>query len=709
MQRGQYVIGTGATKARLLPPLLAAALLAIAVYAQFCCPQGFSAVRNLLFDAYMAVFPAAPQAPVTIVEIDEQALMEHGPWPWPPATLGTLLERLAVADARMAALTLIPSTVDEHGARRGRAPSAREPASASTPLAEGLALLPTVVGYALTDQGGSAAPPPRRVGLALVGVAPPRLHKRLPASLLPSAASTGAAAGLGALNVFPDRDGRVRRMPLVVQMGDELFPSLSAEVLRVATGAGSYLVRAAADAGADAPLSIRIGARIVPLDGNGEIWLHYAPRAALPVLGAAEVMAGEVPARQLADRIVLVGVSAPGIGSPVVSPSGEGLSAAVIHAQAVSQLLAGAHPVRPGWAPGAEAIAGALVSLLLILLSLRVRGAWLVLSGLMLMAAVLAGGFWSFRQHLLLFDALTPAATIVAVFTVLSLSSYIVTERERRFIERAFSSFVSPNLVRYLMRHPEQLRLRGERRECSFVMTDLAGFTPMVERSEPEALVDLLNEYLDGLIRIAFQHDGTLERIVGDAVSVHFSAPVVQPDHAARALACALDIDRFAADFSARMRRDGFAFGDTRIGVHTGEVIVGNFGGRSHLDYRAFGDPINTTARLESANRFFGTRIAVSARTAAQCRQTPLRPIGSLILKGKRTPIETFTPLAEQEIASGLADAYARAYRLTERREPSARAAFEDCAARFPHDAPAHYHLERLRRGEVGVEIRLEK
>jgi adenylate cyclase len=693
----------------LLPPLLAAALLALAVYAQFCCPQGFSAMRNLLFDAYMAVLPAAPQAPVTIVEIDEQALMEHGPWPWPTATLGTLLERLATAGAGTAALTMIPSTEDGHGAHSGPDRHVRGPGAPPDPLAEGLALLPTVVGYALTDQGGSAAPPPRRVGLAVVGVAPPRLHKRLPASLLPSAASVDTAAGLGALNVFPDPDGRVRRMPLVVQMGDELFPSLSAEVLRVATGAGSYLVRAAADAGADAPLSIRIGARIVPLDDNGEIWLHYAPRAALPVLSAAEVMAGALPAPRLADRIVLVAVSAPGIGSRVVSPSGEALSAAMIHAQAVSQLLAGAHPVRPRWAPGAEAIAGALASLLLILLSLRVRGAWLVLSGLLLVAAVLAGGFWSFRQHLLLFDALTPAATIVAVFTVLSLSSYVVTERERRFIERAFSSFVSPNLVRYLMRHPEQLRLRGERRECSFVMTDLAGFTPMVERSAPEALVDLLNDYLDGLIRIAFQHDGTLERIVGDAVSVHFSAPVVQPDHAARALACALDIDCFAADFAARMRRDGVAFGDTRIGVHTGEVIVGNFGGRSQLDYRAFGDPINTTARLESANRFFGTRIAVSARTAAQCGQTPLRPIGSLMLKGKRTPIETFTPLAEQEMASGLADAYARAYRLAERHDPGARSAFEDCAARFPHDALAHFHLERLRRGEVGVEIRLEK
>jgi adenylate cyclase len=696
---------------RLLPPLLATVLLALAVYAQICCPQVFSSMRNLLFDAYMAVFPAAARAPVTVVEIDEQALADYGPWPWPQAILSRLLERLAAAGAETVALTLIPAEISE---RERSAPPARAegdsgPDMSKDRLAVALPLAPSVIGYALTAQGGSAAPPPRAAGLAMVGAAAPRLHSHLGGTLLPPAESVRAAQGLGALNVLPDRDGRLRRVPLVVQWGEELYPSLAAEVLRVATGAGSYVVRIADDAATDVPLSIRIGPRTVPLNDNGEIWLHYAPRSSLPVLGASEVLAGEVPALLVAERSVLIGVSAPGIGSAVTSPLGESLSAAVIHAQVLSQLLTGAHPMRPHWAGGAEALAGALGSLLLILLSFRVRGAWLVVTGLLLVAAVLAGGFLLFREHLLLFDALTPGITIIAVFTTLSLAGYVVTERERRFVERAFSSFVSPNLVRHLMRHPEQLRLRGERRACSFVMTDLAGFTPLVERAAPESLVDLLNQYLDGLIRIAFAHDGTLERIVGDAVSVHFSAPVVQPDHARRALDCALAIDRFAADFAERMRGEGVPFGDTRIGVHTGEVIVGNFGGRSQLDYRAFGDPINTTARLESANRFFGTRVAVSADTAAQCPQTPLRPIGALILKGKRNPIETYTPLAQTEIDSGLAAAYDQAYHLAEQRHPRALAAFEECAARFPEDGLVRSHLQRLRGGGSGVEIRLEQ
>jgi adenylate cyclase len=679
-----------------LPPLLASALLALLLYAQVYCPQLFSTMRNLLFDAYMTVFPAAPAAPVTVVEIDEQALERYGAWPWPSDTLDALLERLAKAGAGQVALTMIATG------------PAQRPATAD-PLTRGLARLPTVLGYALVDQGGSSVPPPRSVGLAVVGDAPASLRRPLSASLQPASARMHAAAGSGVLNVFPDRDGRLRRVPLLVQMGEELLPSLAAEVLRVATGAGSYLVRVGGSAGADAPLSIRIGERTIPLDDNGEIWLHYAPRGAVPAHSAAQVLAGAVPSSLLAGRLALVGVSAPGIGSPVTSPLGESLSAAVIHAQAVSQLLTGTHPWRPHWAPGAEALAGTLGSLLLILLSLRTRGGWLVLTGLALVTTVLVGGFWLFHRRLLLFDAAIPGITIVAVFTTLSLAGYVLAERQRRFVQRAFSSFVSPNLVHYLMRHPEQLRLRGERRECSFVMTDLAGFTPLVESTAPEALVDLLNQYLDGLIGIAFAHDGTLERIVGDAVSVHFSAPVVQPDHARRALACALEIDRFAAAFAERMQRAGIPFGHTRIGVHTGDVIVGNFGGRSQLDYRAFGDPINTTARLESANRFFGTRIAVSADTVTRCPPTPLRPVGALVFRGKQRPIETYTPLAANEIAAGLADSYGRAYALAAAQAPAALAAFEACAMRFPQDGLVRFHLERLRAGGRGIEIQLEK
>ena len=208
----------------------------------------------------------------------------------------------------------------ERSAPPGGAEGDSGPEMSKDRLAVALALVPSVIGYALAAQGGSAAPSPRAAGLAMVGAAAPRLHSHLGGTLLPPAESVRAPQGLGALNVLPDRDGRLRCVRLVVQWGEEVYPSLAAEVLRVATGAGSYVVRIAADAVTDVPLSIRIGPLTVPLNDNGEIWLHYAPRASLPALGAAEVLAGGVPPPPVAERIVLTR----GVAKPRQEPAGSG-------------------------------------------------------------------------------------------------------------------------------------------------------------------------------------------------------------------------------------------------------------------------------------------------------------------------------------------------------------------------------------------------
>ncbi len=749
---------------KLLPPMLASLVLAALVCAQLWYPETFAALRNRVFDGHMTLFPATPEGPLAVVEIDEESLARHGPWPWDMETLDTLLDGLGASGAALAALAVIPSDSDPcpSGCAPVPEPSGGAVSRGPDPVVAGLRAPPSVIGFALTDRGGSADPPPRRAGLAMLGD-PVDLRTALPASLLPAHASLNHAAGVGALNVFPDADGRLRRVPLLVQMGTELYPSLLSETFRLATGEPAYLVRAN-PAGVDPPLLLKVGPAVIPLTRDGEVWLHYGPRGGFPVVSADAVLAGELPAGILDGRIVLIGVSAPGFGAVFTSPRDEAFGPAEVYAQAFAQLLSGAHPSRPGWALGAEVTVGAAGSVILLLLSLWRPGVWLVAPGVLLVAGVYAGGLSLFRSHLLLIDGAMPALTIGAVLAALTLAGYVIAERERRWIQSAFSSYISPNLVRHLVRHPEELRLRGERRECSFVMTDLAGFTAMVERFPPEELVDLLNGYLEALVSIVFSFDGTVERIVGDAVSAHFSAPVRQPDHAQRAVDLALAIDRFASDFSATMQARGVPFGQTRIGVHSGEVIVGNFGGRSHLDYRGFGDPINTTARLESANRHFGTRIAISADTLARCeglaacrtwgnrsegvgergqfgselrrivgsmqrksepRWTALplpqpihprsdrlletRSIGELILKGKTRPIAVFTPLTPDEIETGLAAAYREAYALAEREDAGALAAFESCAARFPTDGLTCFHLERLTRGMRGVVIPLEK
>jgi adenylate cyclase len=239
---------------------------------------------------------------------------------------------------------------------------------------------------------------------------------------------------------------------------------------------------------------------------------------------------------------------------------------------------------------------------------------------------------------------------------------------------------------------------------CSFIFTDLADFTAMMELGEPARAVALLNDYLDAMLAIVFRHEGTLDRIVGDAIAVLFSAPVAQPDHCQRALDCALEMDRFATTYAARLQAQGVAWGVTRIGVHSGEVIVGNFGGKTLFDYRALGDAVNTASRLEGANKLLGTRVCVSQATLAGCAGVPVRPIGRVLLKGKSLPVQVFEPLATLDPHSYAdADAYASAMHLLQSGEAdnlqAARAAFEVLATRYPYDSLLALQLQRLRQG----------
>src|SRR5215470_4688030 len=214
--------------------------------------------------------------------------------------------------------------------------------------------------------------------------------------------------------------------------------------------------------------------------------------------------------------------------------------------------------------------------------------------------------------------------------------------------ERAHASlsrYFSPNLAQRLANDTDAVDLGGQRREIATLFTDITSFTALVETLEPEVLGPLLNEYLTGMTDIVFAHDGTVAKIVGDALHVLFGAPGEQPDHAARAVACALTLDEYAEVFRKRCREKDVALGTTRIGVHAGPAIVGNFGGGRFFDYTAYGDTINVAARLEAANKQLGTRICVSEIVAGKVADFHGRPVGDLVLRGKTEALRAFEPM----------------------------------------------------------------
>ena len=314
------------------------------------------------------------------------------------------------------------------------------------------------------------------------------------------------------------------------------------------------------------------------------------------------------------------------------------------------------------------------------------------------------------------FDFVTKPIDFVDLETTIAKTlRYIAFLREARerqaAAERAHASlsrYFSPNLAQRLASEAGGLELAGQRRDVATLFTDITSFTALVETLEPSVLGPLLNEYLTGMTDIVFAHDGTVAKIIGDALHVLFGAPGEQPDHATRAVVCALALDEYAQSFRERCHERGTSLGITRIGVHAGPAIVGNFGGGRFFDYTAYGDTINVAARLEAANKQLGTRICASATLAAKVADFRGRPVGDLVLRGRTEALRAFEPLRPEIYESPATKAYLDAFAKLEAGDPTAIAAFASHVGNQPQDQLASFHLKRLLNGATGTRIAME-
>jgi len=271
----------------------------------------------------------------------------------------------------------------------------------------------------------------------------------------------------------------------------------------------------------------------------------------------------------------------------------------------------------------------------------------------------------------------------------------------------SLSRYFSPNLADRLASSADALELGGARRQVASLFTDLTGFTTLAEAIEPNVLGPLLNDYIVGMTDIVFAHEGTVAKIIGDALHVLFGAPTDQPDHARRAIACSLELDAFACSFREHWREKAIEVGHTRIGAHVGSAVVGNFGGGRFFDYSAYGDTINIAARLQAANKTLGSRVCVSGAIAAMAQHFCGRPVGDLLLRGRSEPIRAFEPLNPEKCASGETQAYLRAFEELEAGDCHAVASFAALVGRDPEDRLASFHLKRLLNGDASTVIRL--
>jgi adenylate cyclase len=299
-----------------------------------------------------------------------------------------------------------------------------------------------------------------------------------------------------------------------------------------------------------------------------------------------------------------------------------------------------------------------------------------------------------------------PMVPLIAPTIALALSLWMMdilvgsTERKQReFVQGAFSRYVSPAVVGQLIENPEALRIQGERKELTFVFTDVAGFTTLSEKLSSEKLSEVLNAYLDGACEIILRHEGTIDKFIGDAIMSIFNAPIAQIDHHSRAVRCALELDAYAEAFRQTQNEVGIPMGTTRIGLHTGPAVIGNFGSRSRMDFTALGDTVNTAARCEGVNKYFGTRICCTEAIVANCSDIHFMPIGDIVLKGKLTPVKLYSPVDRIKAKSDLYVRYISAYHLLEKKVPEAKFAFVDLYADYPGEPLIKYHYERILQG----------
>jgi class 3 adenylate cyclase len=286
------------------------------------------------------------------------------------------------------------------------------------------------------------------------------------------------------------------------------------------------------------------------------------------------------------------------------------------------------------------------------------------------------------------------------------------TRRRQAEAERAHASlsrYFSPQIASRLASNGEDGNgMEVHRRDVATIFTDVTSFTTLVENIEPEVLSSLLNEYTGGMTDIVFAHEGTVGKIIGDGIHILFNAPGDQPDYATRAIACAHDMDAWAEEFKHRWRAKGINFGVTRIGVHAGPALVGNFGGDKYFDYTAHGDTINTASRLQTANKQLGTRICASESVAKAAENFKGRPVGDIVLRGRSEPLRTYEPLLDEAFASAATAQYSEAFAKLEAGDAGAMPAFAALVGIHADDPLAGFHLKRLLNGAKGVRMQLE-
>ncbi|CAA0090516.1 Adenylate cyclase 1 [Halioglobus japonicus] len=661
---------------------------------------------------------------VVIIDIDEESLRTEGRWPWSREKMGALIIALknagvhtigfdvAFAESERNIAEELIEVISQTGTleHRDYLEQLVPQVDRDLAFAEVLDGQNVVLGFLLhanSDESVGALPSPWSI---VSEEQQGRLTLPMMSSYTGNLALLQKAAGHGGfLNTTMDADGVLRSTPLVLGNDNFIYPSLSLAMARRYTKSLRFKIDTAQAGSSERITGIWLDRTLIPTDQYGRVLVPYTgKRGGIPYISASNVLNASRPDAfpELENSAVLIGSSALGLSDLVSTPTGPTFPGVEVHATVLQRILSGKpFPRVPDWGNAATALSIAVSGLFLSFLCPAFGALAITVFAVFFVGLFIAGDVWLWSSAQLALSPVMPLLTVIAIISMNVLFGYFAEAKQKRQVRKAFSSYMAPALVDQLVGNPDGLRLTGESREMSFLFSDIAGFTSFTESASPELLVSVLNEYLEAMCRAVMEHGGTIDKIVGDAVVGIFNAPLDQPDHAERAVKCALAMDRISTHFIAKMESRGMAFGITRIGVNTGYAIVGNFGGSERFDYTAHGDAINTAARMESVNKHLGTQICIAGTTTAQCPNHYFRPIGALVLKGKTEAIDAFEPISADADKATLTVRYREAYELLSREDPEARDLFRQLKEEYPEDPLVNLHYERIIAGILSATI----
>jgi adenylate cyclase len=537
---------------RLLSGYWVVSLLLVALLLLRCASPSF--IEQLQFQQFDLMQRLQPRektiSPVTIVDIDEKSLAHLGQWPWSRVVLAKLVDRLTANGAAVIGFDVVFPEPDRLSLP-GIAAQATGLSTATLAeltgrksndaiFADSLRRSRTVLGLSVA-QGRTLTSFFRPTPAALIGADPRPFLFKFPGIVGNYSELDDVATGRGNFSLPPDRDGVVRRLPAIINAGDQIIPSLDMEVLRVALGQPSYAIRTDKNIGVTA---IIIARNAIPTESNSSFWIRYRPHDQDMFVSAVDVIDGNVPPERIKDHIVLIGTSAQGLNDNKVTPL-DYMPGVEIHAQALETILNGAVLKRPtGLTLMLELAATLLAGLLLLIVVPVMRARYTIILLLGILAVLIGAAAYAFAAKALLLDAVYPGMSAIIIYISLIYMGHYTAERKRRQVSDAFSRYVSPVLVQRLARDPSHLQLGGETKNMSVMFCDIRGFTRISERlkGDPQALTRLINRFMTALSEEVLHHGGTIDKYIGDCLMAFWNAPLDDREHAAHACAAALDM-----------------------------------------------------------------------------------------------------------------------------------------------------------------------